>query len=103
MKKTYELFEEFKIEEAQIHFQRGMEILNEPVDWEICEEIDKYMELPYTIQVEKEGNLYTASVKEIPDLEEQATSRKAALEHLDLMLRHHLKYAIEHDEDIPTP
>ncbi len=61
------------------------------------------MELPYTITVEKQGNLYFANVKELDIIEKSRNTHNEAYQNMMMSIRYNIKTALESGEEIPKP
>ncbi len=55
-------FKQDIIEQATALITRGTKILQTEINWDLCEKIDKYMNLPYDIYVLKSGDFYVGPV-----------------------------------------
>ncbi len=99
---AYELLTKDKIEEAQLHFKRGMEILDTAINSDICKKIDMYMKKPYTINTEKTDTMWAAKCVELC-IEEYGKTEDTAKDNLQLRMIHYFKCAIENNEEIPKP
>ena len=103
---TLEKLTKDMIDEAKIHFVRGLELLDraeKSLDAHICAQVDKYMALPYNVIVEKSGKLYAGRVKELKNVEEYGNTYDEAYDNIIRAMRYYFKFAIENNEDIPTP
>ena len=100
---TYEWIVNDYIEEAHLHIKRGLELLEKTIDRELCAKIDKYMELPYTINITQEGRLFYGTVAEIPEINECGISYDSAYNGVQRAMIYHFKYAIENNKEITAP
>ncbi len=100
---TYELIKNDYMEEAHLHIKRGLELLEKAVDKELCEKIDKYMTLPYTINIKQECMLYYGTVAQLPEIAECGTNYDSAYQGVQRAMIYHFKYAIENNKEIPVP